>query len=1025
MIEDITERKCSDEAIRRQARLLDLAHDSIIVRDLNSKVIYWNQGATQRYGWTSEEAIGKETHELLKTVFPMPLDQLETGLYRTHYWEGELIHSTKNGSEIVVSSRWQLQLDAYNHPYAILEINNDITERKRVEEAHRKVEARFRSAFELPMIGFTITSLDKGWIEVNSALLRMLGYSLQELQNLTWAELTYPEDLSLDEVQFSRVMAGEIDTYVLEKRFLRKDGEIIWTQISAGCVRKPDSSVDYFIALIQDISDQKRALQLLAESEEKYRTLTEKSNDLIIRFDRDFRYLYVNPSVVKYFGIKHEQFIGKTHNDLGFAKAEYEYWEKKIEAVFLSGIPAREVTEINRGETIFEWDLIPEFDSSGKVISVLSYSKDITTIVKARNALKVSEAKYRIIFANNPNPMVIYDLETLCFLEVNQAAIDLYGYTEEEFLAMTILDKRPEEDKILIIDDSKNRDISKNDIHKRDAWRHLKKNGDLMFVEVSAHSLNIAGREVRHVLINDITRRKQLEESLRSKSSLMEAQLDSVSEGILIVDEHNFRILNNKRYIDIFTVPKTLLETNEHTAVLNYIVGLTKNPEFFRQKVNYLNSHPEEKSHDEFELLNGAIIDRYSAPVLGKNGEYFGRIWSFRDITELKNAELEISSRNTELQKVIADKDKLYSIIAHDLRGPIGAIAGMTEMMADPAQYFSEEEKKELVVELSESSRNAFNLLEQLLEWSRMERGTIDFRPHRLVLAEIVDLSLKVLSKTAKEKGVEMVIDIPLDAKVIADSNMLQTIIRNLVSNALKYTRQGGKVIISAIQNQYKTVQISVKDTGIGMSTEFVENIFNADFNVKRPGTNGEKSSGLGLILCREFIEKHGGKLEVKSEEGMGSEFSLTLPCIGKGGEIESRSTIETEKIGALQPGKLKLLVVEDDFISGKLIAALVKNITREVLFVKSGKEAIQTCRQHQDIDLILMDIQLPEVNGYEATRQIRQFNKDVVIIAQTALATSTDRVNALSAGCNDHISKPINANALREVVRKYFKTLF
>ena len=190
------------------------------------------------------------------------------------------------------------------------------------------------------------------------------------------------------------------------------------------------------------------------------------------------------------------------------------------------------------------------------------------------------------------------------------------------------------------------------------------------------------------------------------------------------------------------------------------------------------------------------------------------------------------------------------------------------------------------------------------------------------------------------------------------------------------------------------------------------------------PGTNGEKSSGLGLILCREFIEKHGGKLEVRSEEGMGSEFSLTLPCIGKGGEIESRSTIETEKIGALQPGKLKLLVVEDDFISGKLIAALVKNITREVLFVKSGKEAIQTCRQHQDIDLILMDIQLPEVNGYEATRQIRQFNKDVVIIAQTALATSTDRVNALSAGCNDHISKPINANALREVVRKYFKTL-
>ena len=1024
MIEDITERKHADEAVKRHAGLLDLAHDSLIVSDMDSRITYWNKGAAERYGWTSAEVIGKKTHELLHTLFPIPRDEIKAGIFRTHYWEGELIHTTKSGSQIVVSSRWQLQLDSNNDPIAIFEINNDITERKKAEEANRQIEARFRSAFDLPLIGFAITSLDKGWMEVNSALLKMLGYSLSELKNLTWADLTYPDDLLLDEVQFNRVMAGEIDSYVLEKRYLRKDGQIIWTLMSAGCIRKLDYSVDYFIALIQDISDQKRAQQLLSESEEKYRTLAEKSNDLIIRFDRELRYLYVNPAVVNYFGIVPEQFIGKTHQELGFAKADYEYWEQKIEQVFITALPAREVTEINQGETFVEWDLIPEFDTVGNVSSVLSYSKDITTIVKARNALEESEAKYRVIFANNPNPMVIYDIETLFFLEVNQAAIDLYGYTHEEFLAMTILDIRPEEDKILVMEDIKNRDNSKNDIQKRDTWRHLKKNGELIFAEVSAHSLTVAGKEARHVLINDITRRKQLEEALLSKSSLLEAQLNSVTEGILVIDEHNIRILNNKRYLEIFDVPKTLLDYNDHFAVLDYIPGLTKNPELFIEKVNYLNGHPLEKSVDEIELRSGKIIYRYSAPVLGNDGEYFGRIWSYRDITDLKNAELEIVNKNVELQKVISDKDKFYSIIAHDLRGPIGGIAGMTELMADPAESFSEEERKELITELNESARNSFNLLEQLLEWSRMESGTIHFNRQKLDLYYIVDLSLKMLSKSAIEKGVEIVVDIPGEVKVFADSNMLQTIIRNLTSNALKFTPSGGKIILSAVQNREKIIRIMVKDTGIGMSQEIVRNLFNADINVKRAGTNGEKSSGLGLILCREFIEKHEGKLEVKSEKGKGSEFSFTLPCIAERGEMVFPPAIEPIKIKETMQGKLKLLVVEDDFISSKMIGVMVKNITREVLFARTGKEAVQACRLHSDIDLILMDIQMPEVDGYEATRQIREFNKEVVIIAQTALASSKDIEDALSAGCNDHIAKPINLMELNLVIQRNKKAV-
>ncbi len=860
-------------------------------------------------------------------------------------------------------------------PDLIHELRVNTKPRNEEESNQQEIEARFRSVFELPLVGFAITSLDKGWLEVNSTFLRILGYSMEELKGLTWADLTFPEDLSIDVVQFERVMAGEIDSYAIEKRYICKNGEVVWTNMSAGCVRKQDGSINYFVALIQDISSQKKIQRSLEESEKNFRTLTENSNDLIMRFDRDFRHLYASPALSKYFDYRPEDFIGKTHKELGFTKGDQEYWERKIEHVFISKAFSTELARV--GNYYFEWDLIPEFDSKGEVESVLSYSKDVTGIINAQNLISESEAKYRIIFANNPNPMIIYDLETLSFLEVNQAAIDLYGYSMEEFLSMTILDIRPEEDRILVLDDIKNKTAVKDiSTQVRDSWRHLKKNGECIYVEVTAHSITVEGKEARHVLINDITRRKELEESLVSKSSLLEAQLNSVKEGILIVDENNYRILNNARYIDIFNIPNNLLETGDHSEILNYVAGLMLSPDKFLEKVYYLNNHPFEKSQDDIELKNGQIIERYSAPVLDEDGKYFGRIWSFRDITELKNADKEIKSKNVELRKANEDKDKFYSIIAHDLRGPIGGLMGMTELLADEGQYFSEAERKELSVELSESAQNAFNLLEQLLEWSRMESGLIEFNPQNYLIKQVVEECLKVLSKQAKGKGVEIELSVQDDLEVLADINMLQTIIRNLTTNAVKFTRPGGKVIILAIPEENNRVQIVVKDTGIGMSDEMTKYIFNSDYTLKRTGTSGERSSGLGLILCREFVERHGSKIEVRSVEGIGSEFSFILPGQTRVMEKDKVKDYKSDKVNDLLPEKIKLLVVEDDVISGRLISAMVKNKCREIIHVRNGGEAVAACRNYPDIDLILMDIQMPEMNGYEAASQIRQFNK-------------------------------------------------
>jgi len=179
---------------------------------------------------------------------------------------------------------------------------------------------------------------------------------------------------------------------------------------------------------------------------------------------------------------------------------------------------------------------------------------------------------------------------------------------------------------------------------------------------------------------------------------------------------------------------------------------------------------------------------------------------------------------------------------------------------------------------MQKSAKNLFSLLNNLLEWSQIQGGSIPFNPAPIRLRSMVDESLALVFDTAKNKGIEMVCDIPENIVVFADNHHLETVIRNLVSNALKFTPKGGKVSLSAKTSGNKTIEISVKDSGIGMNQSMVDNLFRLDMKTNRLGTNGEPSTGLGLLLCKEFIEKQGGKLWVESEVGKGSTFYFTIP---------------------------------------------------------------------------------------------------------------------------------------------------
>jgi signal transduction histidine kinase len=257
--------------------------------------------------------------------------------------------------------------------------------------------------------------------------------------------------------------------------------------------------------------------------------------------------------------------------------------------------------------------------------------------------------------------------------------------------------------------------------------------------------------------------------------------------------------------------------------------------------------------------------------------DYVTKPFQAEEVTARVNTHVKLYQQSIELQKLNVTKDKFFSIIAHDLKGPMGGFKGMTELLAEHMSNMTMDEVQEHLGTLRDSSVNLFRLLENLLQWARLQQGAIPFTPEFIQLNHIVKDNIDLIQESARHKGIEIQHDVPPNTKVMADTNMLQTILRNLLSNAVKFSRAGGIVSITAKASDEKNIEISVKDSGIGMSQQMVENLFRLDARNGRPGTDGEPSTGLGLLLCKEFIETHGGKIRVESEENKGSSFTFSM----------------------------------------------------------------------------------------------------------------------------------------------------
>jgi len=236
---------------------------------------------------------------------------------------------------------------------------------------------------------------------------------------------------------------------------------------------------------------------------------------------------------------------------------------------------------------------------------------------------------------------------------------------------------------------------------------------------------------------------------------------------------------------------------------------------------------------------------------------------------------MQIMNSKEQLQKINTTKDKFISIIAHDLRGPISGIAQLLDLVNNKEYSFTQDELNNILIELGEASHSILDLLENLLQWAKNQKGEIDVNTEKLLLPEIAEDCLTLLKMQAANKNIKLISKID-NIFVYSDRKMIVTVLRNLIHNAIKFSNQGTAIVISA-EKKDKTAQISVKDSGIGIKPEIIQKLFKIAENVSTTGTNREKGTGLGLILCKEFVEKNGGTIFVESELGKGSTFSFTV----------------------------------------------------------------------------------------------------------------------------------------------------
>ena len=411
-------------------------------------------------------------------------------------------------------------------------------------------------------------------------------------------------------------------------------------------------------------------------------------------------------------------------------------------------------------------------------------------------------------------------------------------------------------------------------------------------------------------------------------------------------------------------------------------------------------------------------VEVYSEKILFGGKELLYSI--IYDISELKKTQQELIVAKEKAEESDRLKSAFLANMSHEIRTPMNGILGFSSLLKNPE--LSGEKQQKYIEIIEKSGARMLNIINDIVDISKIEAGLMKVEKVDSNINEQIEYIYTFFKQEAEAKDLQFSIkyNLPTEEAIIkTDREKVFAILTNLVKNAIKYTNKG--TIELGYSKKGNQLEFYVKDTGIGVPEDRKKAIFERFIQADISDKMAQQGAGLGLSISKGLVEILGGKIWLESEENVGSTFYFTLPYTQKKKE---KTTIKSElKLNDTTTiVGLKILIAEDDEISQSLLSIAVDKISSVVFKTSNGLEAVEKCRTNPDIDLILMDIQMPIMNGYEATKKIREFNKDVIIIAQTAFGLSGDKEKAIEIGCDDYITKPIKKDKLLALIQSYFK---
>ncbi len=522
--------------------------------------------------------------------------------------------------------------------------------------------------------------------------------------------------------------------------------------------------------------------------------------------------------------------------------------------------------------------------------------------------------------------------------------------------------------------------------------------------------------------------RIQAEEKLRESEAIKDAMVSNIGDVIVIIDQNGINQYKSPNITTLFGwQPDELIGKstwdNVHAddlhAAKEFIATLATEPNATdTTEIRY------KRKDGRYVWIEITVVNLLSDPYIR------GFLGNYHEITERKLVEEELTAAKEKAEESDRLKSSFLANMSHEIRTPMNGILGFADLLKKPD--LTGEEQQSYIRIIEKSGARMLNIINDIVDISKIEAGLMKLDLKESNVNEQIDYIYTFFKPEAEAKGIQFSFRNTLphkEAIIKTDREKLYAILTNLIKNAVKYTKEGSiefgydvavetRHALSLLQHH--NLRFYVKDSGIGIPKDRQEAIFERFIQADIVDLRAQQGAGLGLAISKAYVEMLGGNIWVESEEGNGSVFYFTLPYKAEPvKETPDQQPAPSVKIDTTK--KLKILIAEDDDVSEMLISLNIKEISREIIKVGNGIDAVEICRQNPDIDLILMDIQLPALNGDEATRQIRQFNKDVIIIAQTAYGLSGDREKAIAAGCSNYIAKPINKAELLSLIQEYF----